>query len=114
MPAQNIPSRGIHRRWPCKGWFRGLVRSGRLRNAAAETVTGLFKNEAEAKDSPFRTGPLMTESDVADLVVDWVHWYNFDRLHATLGYHTPVEFEKLYYNEMNFSLPDAAANKLVA
>jgi len=25
-------------------------------NAAAETVMGLFKNEAVAKDSPFRTG----------------------------------------------------------
>ncbi|MGO2030714.1 MAG: IS3 family transposase [Glutamicibacter ardleyensis] len=39
-------------------------------NAAAETVMGLFKNEAVAKDSPFRTGPLATESDVVDLVVD--------------------------------------------
>lgn len=45
-------------------------------NAAAETVMGLFKNGAAAKDSPFRSGPLAMESDVVDVVVDWVHWYN--------------------------------------
>ena len=83
-------------------------------NAAAETVMGLFKNEAVAKDSPFRTGVLATESDVAEVVVDWVHWYNFDRLHSTLGYCTPVEFEELYYDEMSGSLPDEVASKLAA
>ncbi|MGO2937801.1 MAG: IS3 family transposase [Glutamicibacter arilaitensis] len=43
-----------------------------------------------------------------------VHWYNFDRLHSTLGYCTPVEFEKLYYDEMSGSLPDEVASKLAA
>ena len=75
---------------------------------------GLFKNEAVAKDSPFRTGVLATESDVAEVVVDWVHWYNFDGLHSTLGYCTPVEFEELYYDEMSGSLPDEVASKLAA
>lgn len=42
---------------------------------------GLFKNEAAAKDSPFRTGALAVKADVDDLVVDWVHWYNTIRLH---------------------------------
>lgn len=83
-------------------------------NAAAETVMGLFKNAAVAKDSPFRNGPLVTESDVVDLVVDWVHWYNFERFHSTLRYRTPVEFEELYYDEMSGSLPDVAASKLAA
>jgi transposase InsO family protein len=45
-------------------------------NAAAETVMGLFKNEAVAKDSPFRTGALKTETDVMEIVFEWVHWYN--------------------------------------
>lgn len=83
-------------------------------NAAAETVMGLFKNEAVAADSPFRTGSLATEADVVDLVVEWVHWYNTQRLHSTLGYRTPVEFEELYYDEINGSLPDGAASKLAA
>lgn len=50
-------------------------------NAAAETVMGLFKNEAVAKDSPFRSGPLKTETDVMEIVFEWVHWYNNERLH---------------------------------
>lgn len=83
-------------------------------NAAAETVMGLFKNEAVAKDSPFRAGPLMAESDVVEIVVDWVHWYNTERLHSTLGYRAPVEFEELYYDEISGSLPDEAARKLAA
>ncbi|MEG2714079.1 MAG: integrase core domain-containing protein [Glutamicibacter sp.] len=79
-------------------------------NAAAETVMGLFRNEAAARDSRFRSGPLAAESDV----VDWVHWYNTVRLHSTLGYRSPVEFEKLYYDEFNGVLPDVAASKLAA
>jgi transposase InsO family protein len=37
-------------------------------NAAAETVMGLFKNEAVATGSPFRTGALKTEADVIEVV----------------------------------------------
>ncbi|WP_324290607.1 IS3 family transposase [Arthrobacter sp. H14-L1] len=74
----------------------------------------MFKNEAVAKDSPFRAGPLMAESDVVEIVVDWVHWYSNERLHSTLGYRAPVEFEELYYHEISASLPDEAARKLAA
>lgn len=81
-------------------------------NAAAETAMGLFKNEAVAKGSPFRSGPCRTQVD--DLVVEWVHWYNKGRLHSTLGYRTPVEFEQLYYDGTNGTLSDAAASKLAA
>ena len=41
-------------------------------NAAAETVMGLFKNEAIAKNSPFRTGPLKGLPDVEEITFDWV------------------------------------------
>ncbi len=98
--------------------MEGLVPSigtiGAYDNAAAETVMGLFKNEAVAKDSPFRAGLLMAESDVVEIVVDWVHWYNHERLHSTLGYRAPVEFEELYYDEKSGSLPDEVASKLAA
>ncbi|WP_104135070.1 MULTISPECIES: hypothetical protein [unclassified Cryobacterium] len=40
-------------------------------NAAAETVMGLYKNEAAAKNSPFITGPLQTLADVEKLIFDW-------------------------------------------
>lgn len=39
-------------------------------NAAAETGMDLSKNEVAAKDSPFRTGPLLTESDAAEVAVE--------------------------------------------
>ncbi|WP_347039251.1 integrase core domain-containing protein [Glutamicibacter halophytocola] len=83
-------------------------------NAAAETVMGMFKNEAVAQNSTFRQGPLATKSNVDDVVVEWVHWYNTARLHSTLGYRSPVEFEGLYYDEMTGALPDVAASKLAA
>lgn len=83
-------------------------------NAAAETVMGLFKNEAVAKGSPFRAGALKTESDVVEVVFDWVFWYNNDRLHSSLGHQTPEEFEQTYYDENSGSLPDAAAHKTAA
>jgi hypothetical protein len=39
-------------------------------------VFGLFKNEAVAAGSPFRTGPLRTLADVEALTTDYVDWYN--------------------------------------
>jgi len=45
-------------------------------NAAAETVMGLYRNEAVAKNSPFSTGPLKTLADVEELTFDWLDWYN--------------------------------------
>lgn len=58
----------------------------------------LFKNEAVAKDSPFRSGPLKTETDVMEIVFEWVHWYNNERLHSTLDHQTPEEYEQTYYD----------------
>lgn len=81
-------------------------------NAAAETVMGLFKNEAVAQDSPFRQGPLATKSYVDDAVLEWVHWCNNVRLHSTLGYRSPGEFEDLYYGEINGALSDVSASNL--
>jgi putative transposase len=43
-------------------------------NAAAESTIGLYKNEAVAAGSPFRTGPLRTLSDVETLTMNYVHW----------------------------------------
>ncbi|UUL77913.1 IS3 family transposase [Pseudarthrobacter sp. Fe7] len=83
-------------------------------NAAAETVMGLFKNEAAAKNSPFRSGALKTEADVMEIVFEWVHWYNNERLHSALGHQTPEEYEQTYYDLQTGALPDDAANKQAA
>ena len=83
-------------------------------NAAAETVMGKYKNEAIAKNSPFTTRPLKNIADVEELTIDWLDWYNNQRLHGTLGYLSPVELEANYYAETNGSLTDDAANKKAA
>lgn len=66
-------------------------------NAAAETVFGLFKNEAVAPGSPFRTGPLRHLADVEALTMHYLHWYNNERLHSELSYLSPEEHELAHY-----------------
>jgi len=63
-------------------------------NALAETVVGLYKNECVKIDGPFRT---IDQLELATL--SWVHWFNENRLHSSLGYLTPSEYEDLYYRE---------------
>jgi len=83
-------------------------------NAAAETVMGLFKNEAMAKGSPFRTGPLKGETEVVEIVFEWVDWYNNHRLHSALGHLPPEEYEQAYYARTIGPSPEEAANKTAA
>ena len=83
-------------------------------NAAAETVFGLFKNEAVATGSPFRTGPLRHLADVEALTMNYVHWYNHHRLHSELDYLSPEEHEKTFYALPTGSPPGDAANKKTA
>jgi putative transposase len=83
-------------------------------NAVAESVFGLFKNEAIATGSPFRTGPLRTMADVEALTTDYVHWYNNHRLHSLLGNTTPEEFEHAYYAHQPGPPTGAAANEKTA
>lgn len=84
-------------------------------NAAAESVIGLYKNEAVRADSPFRDGPLRDQQDVERLTCEYVHWYNNDRLHGYPdGYATPEEYEQTYYNQQSGAPTGAAANKKAA
>jgi hypothetical protein len=54
------------------------------------------------------------KADVIEVVFEWVHWYNTQRLPSTLGHQTPEEFEQAYYAREIGSLPDDAANKQAA
>lgn len=72
---------------------------------------GLFKNEAVAAGSPFRTGPLRTLAEVEALTMHYVDWYNNRRLHSLLDLTTPEEFETAYYATTTAASPDAAPNK---
>ena len=68
-------------------------------NALAETTIGLYKTECVRKDSPFRTGPITTLSDLEGITSAWVHWYNTSRLMHRLGRRPPAEVEAEYYDQ---------------
>ena len=83
-------------------------------NAVAESFIGLFKNEAVAAGSPFRTGPLRTLADVEALTMSYVDWYNNHRLHSLLDLLTPEEFEQAHYAHETGSPSGDAANTKTA
>lgn len=64
----------------------------------AESVIGLYKTECIKPDGPFRT---VDEVELATLM--WVDWYNTSRLHSSIGYMPPVEYETAYYDSLNSS-----------
>lgn len=60
-------------------------------NALAETVNGLYKAEL------IHTRPAWPSvTDVEFATMNWVHWWNHQRLHQALGYQTPAEIETAY------------------
>jgi putative transposase len=61
-------------------------------NAAAESLNSLYKKELIEPDGPWKG-----VSDVTLATLEWVSWYNKERLHSTCGYMPPEEFEKQYY-----------------
>jgi len=60
-------------------------------NALAETVNGLYKAELIYSRT---TWPSTSAVELATL--EWVSWWNHQRLHEALGYRTPVEVEAAY------------------
>lgn len=63
-------------------------------NALAESVVGLYETECVKIDGPFKT---VDELELA--ILPRVHWLNENRLHSSIGYPTPIEYEKSYYRE---------------
>ena len=65
-------------------------------NALAESQFALFKTELIKKRSPWRT---VEQVELATL--EWVWWFNNQRLHSELDYQTPAEVEAEYYAQRN-------------
>lgn len=61
-------------------------------NALAEAVNAAYKSELIRPRGPWRT---VEEVELATL--EWVWWFNHQRLHENLGYVPPVEYEAAYY-----------------
>ena len=60
-------------------------------NALAETIIGLFKTEVIN-----RLGPWKSKDQIEWETLQWVDWFNKDRLLEPLGYITPIEAEEKY------------------
>ena len=62
-------------------------------NALAETIIGLFKTEVIR-----RRGPWRNVEAVEMAVLEWVAWFNNQRLLEPLGWMPPAEYERDYYD----------------
>lgn len=71
-------------------------------NALMETINGLYKAEC-IRTTVFHDGPYKTISDVEFAPAGWVDWYQ-RRVHSTLGYLTPAEYEDTHYAAVNQEL----------
>ena len=65
-------------------------------NALAESVIGLYKTECVRPEGPWRG-----VDDLELATLDWVHWFNETRLHSSIGYLPPTEFEANHYRHIN-------------
>jgi len=63
-----------------------------LDNALMESTIGLYKTELIDRHERSWTGRAEVERETAS----WVHWYNSTRLHSSIGYLPPAEYEQHY------------------
>jgi putative transposase len=64
-------------------------------NAMAESIIGLYKTECINKE-----GPWAGVDDVELATSAWVHYYNTHRLHSSIGYMPPIEYEAAYFQRL--------------
>ena len=75
---------------------------GAYDNALAESVIGLFKTELIKPGGPWRTA-----EQVELATLDYVDWFNHQRLFETCGDIPPAELETAYYRQ-NSGLAEAS------
>ena len=66
-------------------------------NALAETVNGLYKTEV----IEYLKADWQGLADVQLATLNWVDWFNKERVHSALGYVSPFDFEAMYYDKIN-------------
>jgi len=65
----------------------------------AKTVNRLYKSEAIHYLKESWTGV----NDVELATLEWVDWFNKTRLNSKIGYVSPFEFERRYYDSLTES-----------
>ena len=64
-------------------------------NALAETINGLYKAELIHRRAPWKT-----KESVEIATLEWVAWFNTQRLLEPIGYIPPAEAEANYYRQL--------------
>jgi putative transposase len=64
-------------------------------NALAETINGLYKAELIHRRAPWKT-----KAAVELATLEWVAWYNTQRLLESIGYIPPAEAEANYFRQL--------------
>jgi len=64
-------------------------------NALAETINGLYKAELIHRRAPWKT-----KESVELATLQWVHWFNHQRLLEPIGYIPPAEAEANYWQQL--------------
>lgn len=67
-------------------------------NAMAETINGLFKTEIIR-----RNGPWKNVDAVEYATLEWVNWFNNQRLLSSIGYISPAQYEADFYDNLKES-----------
>lgn len=62
-----------------------------LDNALMESAIGVYKTELIDRDRSWSN-----RAEVERETAAYVHWYNTERLHSSIGYCSPIEYEILY------------------
>ena len=74
-------------------------------NALAESVIGLYKTEVIRHHGPWRGF-----DDVEYATLEWVAWFNQQRLLEPLGYLPPAEYEEQFYRAQTAQAALVAVN----
>ena len=72
-------------------------------NAMAETINGLYKTEQVHRRAPWKT-----KESLELATLQWVHWFNHQRLLGSIGHIPPAEAEANYYLQLAQRTPIAA------
>ena len=64
-------------------------------NAMAETINGLYKTEVIEHE-----GPWLEKADVEFATLEWVDWFNKKRRFGPIGYISPAQAERDYYDSL--------------
>lgn len=74
-------------------------------NALAETINGLYKAEVIHREQQWET---LEQVELATL--NWVYWFNNQRLLSSIDYNTPAQIENEYYQQLTESAMQADSN----